>query len=283
MPPMGQMIQDGVQHRWWCGLAALALLAGACDRSQSDGPSCEDRTTRLANRLAALVESSPMSGLVPAGLDPIESSAGAALDGAGSIVGVRKDGSVTLDFGPPMTIEEVAQRLAERAERDRQPAPVLLWADRAAPAELVARVAAVAPAGYPVRLMAVGPVRPREPYDAELEATAGAAAARAAAALAPGERATEIARQMERAVGPCASLARVFADVGGEPPEGKARHMARAAPRALRECDCKAADMDAIEYILLSIFGAYERPIRWFPAAAGAPANARTAADLVPR
>jgi len=280
------VVQDAVQLRWPC-VICLALLIGACDREQSEapsasGPSCKDRTTRLETRLAELVESSPAPGLAPTGLDPIESSAGAVHDTAGPSITVRKDGGLTLDSSPPMKIEELALQLAEQAERYPQAAPLLIWADRAAPAELVGKVAAVAPAGRPVRLMAVGPERPREPYDADLEATPGAAAARAAAALAPSERATEIAGQMERAIGSCGALARVFESVGSEPPEGKARHMARAAPRALRECDCKAADIDAIEYVLLSLFGAYERPVRWFPATAG-PAGAKTASDLVPR
>src|SRR5690606_4433208 len=83
----------------------------------------------------------------------------------------------------------------------------------------------------------------------------------------PSARATAAARVIEEAVGTCAPLIKVFGDLALLEGSEKGPHLAEAAPRALRACDCQVGNLDALEYALIGVLGGFDRPILSVPLA----------------
>jgi len=188
---------------------------------------------------------------------------------------VRRDGGVSMNGERLQNIEsDLAERLAAEVETMRmmgRSGPLYIWADVATPAATVATIAAAAPDGLATRLALAGPEHTETQYEAALLANPNVAKLRRDTdAVDPSQKAVIVAERVQEAVGLCAPLIRVFGDIAGVEASKKAERMAIGAPAAIRECGCNVADLDMIEYTLLAILGAFDRPIRSIPAAEAA-------------
>lgn len=259
-------------------VAACLLAACGSKETRRDGPSCDERAQRMADRLGPLAEEPAAMLPVPDGVTPIESARGAAIDRGAPLVVVRRDGGLELDGAPVGGPDELRDRLAEARRRWPELARLDVLPDRDAPAAAIAAVLAARPPELEPRLVVRGPARPVAPYDDALRRAPSVVQFDAAMDRTdPSERAVELARTMETIVARCPPLIELFGAVAGV--EDKGRTIARGTAPALRECGCRLTDPDLFEYIMLELLGAFDAPMRWLPLAE-VPPDARTAADL---
>ncbi len=61
-----------------------------------------------------------------------------------------------------------------------------------------------------------------------------------------------LTENMQRALGTCASLAKVYADISTVDHSQRWTHLAQDAPKAILECSCGVADLDLTEYLLIA-------------------------------
>jgi hypothetical protein len=259
--------------------ALLLCAAAACGAKDDDveQTACDARADRLATRLSALAKEAPSWMYVPPGLTPIESPRGAAMERPEPTVVVRRDGALEYRGEPT---PDLGERLAIERRIHPDASAVYVLADRDAPAAAVGQVVAALPAGMSARLVVRGPERPIDDADRRLRRQPSVAEFAAGIDRKDvSERAVHAAEAMSKAIGRCTPMIELFGAVAGVDPEGKTRIVAEGAPRALRACGCRLADVELFEYVLLSIFDAYGAPMRWLPLA-DVPADARTAAEL---
>ncbi len=260
---------------------AATTPTGSAAASPAAPLSCDQRMDRFAAHLGPAVKQGSWR-VIPPGIEPIESTRGEPLQAGGPEVVLARDGGVTLN-GEPMDPSALDERLAawlrmqEQIGADpRAMSALYIWVDRAADPATVARLAAAAPAKLPPRLVVVGPKPTPGAYQKELLGHPTVAAFRDRIAGAdPSQRAVAVAEALSNAIGICAPLVRVFGDIASIEGSKKGEYMAEHAPAALRECSCRVADLDLVEYALLGTLGAFEQPIRTLPIA--------DAADLLSR
>jgi len=227
---------------------------------------------RLATLLAQATEGALLQMMaIPTQISPVESPQGTPVDerGLGLVVGPRGDmsfqGEAVANIEPDLRDRLEAE--LERMQTAGRSVPLYVWADQATPAATVAQIASVAPDPLELRLLVVGPQPAAASYEVELLKNPRVSAFRDQLdELDPSERATFVARKISKTVGNCAPLVRVFADVDVEP-ERRAMVMAERTPHALRECQCKVADLDLVEYTLLGLLGVFDRRVAWLPIA----------------
>ena len=237
--------------------------------------SCDARMDRFEAALAPVAKETGALLTIPPDIAPIESTKGEPVREYGPVVVVRRDGGVSMNGERLQSIEtDLADRLAAEVETMRmmgRSGPLYIWADVATPAATVATIAAAAPDGLATRLALAGPEHTETQYEAALLANPNVAKLRRDTdAVDPSQKAVIVAERVQEAVGLCAPLIRVFGDIAGVEASKKAERMAIGAPAAIRECGCNVADLDMIEYTLLAILGAFDRPIRSIPAAEAA-------------
>jgi hypothetical protein len=267
-------------------LIALVVAAGCSRGSKVE---CERRTEALATELGELAEGAGISAPVPDGVELVVSPAGRPVREVGFAVAIDADGSATLS-GRPVgdSPDALGGRLRQRLEVDQQmavdrPAQLLVLADRRLPVAKLAALMAAVPGEIGDRRLIVTAAEPRAEVPSRLATADSVKRLRAdSAAGSASERAAILAERVERAVGGCAPLVRVFGDAAGEGASDKLAFIAREAPKAIRRCDCKVGDLALLEYALLSVAGAYDVPQRWLPLPAP-PAGGGTVADLVNR
>ncbi len=261
---------------------AAAIPPGSAAEPPSEPLSCDERMDRFAARLAPAAKEGNWLP-IPAEIEPIESPRGEPVQWGGAVVVLTRDGAITLD-GEPVAEAELGEQLAawrrmreQMAATSRAMAAVYVWADRAADPAKVARIAAAAPAALPARLVVVGAQHVADDYEKALLGHATVAGFRDQLATAdePSNRAVMVAEHISNAVGLCAPLIRVFGNTAGIEASSKGEYLAKGAPSALRECDCGVADLDLLEYALLAVMGAFERPVRTVPIAEAADLLAR--------
>lgn len=263
-------------------VATCLLAACGSKEARREGPSCDERAQRMADRLGPLAGEPAAMMTVPEGLVPIESERGEPIGKFGPIVIVRRDGALELADEPVGGLEHLRDRLAlerDRASR-RPPDHVYVLADREAPAAAISTVLAALPPELTARLAVRGPPRPAAPYDDALRRLPSVVQFDAEIDRAdPSERAVSLARTMETIVVRCLPLIELYGAVAGA--KDKGRTLADGTPPAMRACKCRLTDPDLFEYALLKLFGAFDTPMRWLPLPE-VPASARTAADLAP-
>lgn len=238
--------------------------------SESSKLACDQRMDQLAGRLPLLAKESGIALAVPVGLTPIESSKGSPVESYGSTLVIESDGAFVFQGQQVANLDDLKDRLTVELDRilasDRGRA-LYIWAQASTPAASVAHLVSAVPADFDARLALVGPERPLSDHDAELLNNPRIQRLRDEIDdLDPAQKAATFAKQIQAAVGACAPLIRVFGSVASTPGTSKAEYMAKAAPEALRDCQCQVADLDTIEYALLAVMGAYERPVRSIPA-----------------
>jgi hypothetical protein len=257
--------------------AVTAAAVVACAESprtgegakQSRASSCVQRVERFANALAP-VANSGIAMTVPASIEPIVSTKGTFANQYGATVVVRRDGVYFNDYERLATTDDVRDRLAAEAEMLRsmeRDAALYIWADRSAKLREVNTILAVAPKQMERRLLLAGPKPEITDYQRELLKNPAVLEFFAnVSSDDPSRRAVYVAEQIEKSIGMCTPLIKAFGAVAGMDAASKGPFLAEAAPKALRDCNCGVADIDLIEYALLSIMGAFDRKVTWVPA-----------------
>ncbi len=229
---------------------------------------------RFADALGPLAKSGGMALPIPPGISAIESSEGTPIEGYGPQLVLGKDDTLSLQGRLLRSIDELGNELAltvEMARASGRTEPLYIWVDQASAAARVASILAVVPAGMEARLVLVGPEPSLSEYERELLDIPRVQTLRQEIDdLDPADKATTLAQRMQVAVGSCAPLMKAFGSVASTDGTSKAEYMAKAAPEALRACACEVADLEFIEYTLLAIMGAFDRPLRSIPASEAA-------------
>ena len=252
------------------------MVAMSCTKSYEPGSmSCDERMKRFEAQLA-LATKTPSAGIeIPAAIAPVESTKGRPADRHGPVLVVEARGAMTFNGETMTRIEpDLRDRLGVEAKLMRmteRSAPLYVWADRATPAALVAQIVAIVPKDFEPRFLLAGPLPARSAYGDELmRDTEVSEFRRDVPGLDPAEKAVLIARNFEKAIGTCAPLIKAFGEIAAMDASQKGSFLADASPRAVRECKCKVTNIDLLEYLMLTILGAYERTVTWIPAAQAA-------------
>jgi hypothetical protein len=245
----------------------VVVVAACSSGSRAD---CERRTEQLGAAMqAATVDGSGAMLFVPSSIEPVHSESGLPLATMGPVVHVGAAGQLTFN-GDAVTSDELAERLrADRAMAADFARPatnvVYVLPDRRAPvADLAAAVVAL-PDGLEARRVVRAPA-PRNEVPRRLAEAAGVK--KLQAEIASGDasaRATAMAKHIQDAVGTCTPLVKLFGDLATGSAASKGRMLADGAPSALRACGCKVADLDVLEFALLSVSGAFDTPNTWLP------------------
>ncbi len=267
-------------------LAALAALAAACGRKDqaADAAACADRAQRMSATLPDFA--AELRVFHDATVTPPELPAGRRIVFAATAIVVNRDGAVSLE-GNTLGADRAALReqLTARLARtvDIATPDLYVVAEAATPVRVLDEVLAAVPEGFELKLTGLGPALELTPYHRQLQEQPWARALDAELRTAdPSSAAVELSRRMERALGTrCAPLTRVYGSVTTE--EDKGSYIARETPIALRACQCAVAEPDVLEYLLLAVFGAYDRPQRWIPLVREHGDAAGTVADLAAR
>ncbi|MCB9559344.1 MAG: hypothetical protein H6709_18250 [Kofleriaceae bacterium] len=263
----------------WVGVVLVVAAATGCgNEARRAGPSCAERADRLGAALRGLADQvrvfGPGVAVAPPELPHGRPLSRAAAGPVQLTLEVGRDGTVTIR-GTSLGADRDAlrERLAAEAARagvdpDAPSTPTLyVVADAATTLAALDDVVAAVPEAFELRLVGVGPEPSLSPYLTELRDLPAAKKVRDDIEHAdPSLRATRVASHMQDVVGSCAPLIRIFGGVAATE-EDKATYMAREVPGALRACSCKVGDPDVVEYLLLEVFDAYQRPQRWLPLA----------------
>jgi hypothetical protein len=256
-----------------CLILAAAALTPGCSKKAAKAQ-CEQRSEQLAAALAPLGRA-PAPLMVPDTIEPIVSSEGApvnerapvlVIDGGG---GISFQGERLANLDSDLEPRLAADREAARALGHQVPAVLYVFADRSLAAAALEPIARAAPAGTELRLLvtAPAPAAARARRQALLGNPEVARARDAIETGDPSARATAAARVIEESVGTCAPLIKVFGDLALIEGSEKGAHLAEAAPRALRACECRVGNLDVLEYALLGVLGGFDRLVLWVPLA----------------
>ncbi len=255
----------------------VATLCFACSSSSSQSEptpkkqSCEQRMDRFAAQLAPVATEPGNLLAVPARVHLVESDKGSPVREPGVTIAVDRDG-MTVDGELVERVEpDLRERLARQGEMMEalgEALSIYIAADASTPAPRVAEIAASAPEGVDVRFVLLGPARGGAAYEQELLAVPAVQQLhRDMDSVDPSRRAMQLAQSVEQAIGTCTPLIRVFGQIAALAPADKGAFLAREAPAALRQCKCNVGDLDLLEYAMLAVMGAFDRPLRWIPVA----------------
>lgn len=251
-------------------------------------PSCEKRATRLSDRLAALEATGKLMVGFSSAVKLIASSYGKSIDIGGTWVAITAAGEISLSGKNNTDLEREIHSMKVDAEMRGDGSaigPVYLAADTAASARLLLEVAAKFRAqNIETRLMTAGPEVVDRGYDSELRAVPSVQSYLAGSPSAEqvSDRAGYLATQLELAIGVnCSPLVKVFSDIAGAPATQKSALLATEMPKGLQTCQCNLPDLDLFEFVMLEIFGAWERRHRWIALPVGTARKGQTVAEFV--
>ena len=218
-----------------------------------DAAMCADRTDALAEHLLPAARTSRIWVLDKRDLTPVESDAGRTVDRSGAAISVTNNAEVLFNgemigtgANEKMVVSELRARLAvelEQTERSIDSAsvdamPLYFSVAGKTPVALLQSLLATVPVKMQPRLLVVGPKK--KPPAKRLSSADAPSVMTFRAELdkrsrsGPAERAVYIAETMERAIGLCTPLIKLFGDLASTNARDKGLHLAKAAPVAIQ-------------------------------------------------
>lgn len=275
---------------------------------------CAERVARLGTQLRELASATPGSMPLVQGIDAPRSAAPRPFDTRGFVIAVTRDGAMYVQGARLEGIEDARSYLDTMEKRALESFvmddggsprdakwPLYIWADRAAPAGVVAQlVAAAEPAGQDGMRPGEGQYKMKKPPPKQRtpEQQAAIEQARAAGIIGHGEAGSRsrwllrlivaghatrpaevaaprmpaaepdsskhVAAQLRTSIGACKPVIDAFATASLEGvPAKEADKLVEGLPAGLRACDCNLPDVDGFEWGIRTSFGAWAPVLAW--------------------
>lgn len=244
--------------------ALLACNAGApatapaksADPAKPAAPACADRVAALRT-LFADAPTDPVVVNTPPGLELPTTARGAAVTD-GLPLFVRADGSLDINSRTHAAVADAEGALREEADRavtmsqyGRGEPRLLVVADRRAPAAAIRELADAVPPAVGVALVAnlagdtvpAGPPIPDTVRDILAEPA--------------DQRAIKLAREVEKAIGTCGPIRKIFEELAVSDPAQRSKHLFTGLPAAIEACTCEL-DVDRLVALVWTIAGKTE-------------------------